>query len=1217
MRMKCDHVLTFVAWFGLSLFSAVLAAPPDLTAPGVIGSIDRTYTYNLGPTGLRGWIHVGGGERGEGTITVESRQILVTVASAPASTVLAVDDVILGAMAASSGEVPLFTNDARRAFAVAIGDAEKTGAGTLRVKRWRAGATNDVNIVMTVMGEYSSTTPYSCPKSSLILTNAVNKFVGQLLADPDFLNKGQHFARPIHALALLGGVVPSHPDYATVQSRLQTYARAIAAGGPATTGLLVWENAYSGLFLAEYYLSTGDTNVLAGLGNYTVSLANSQSMYGTYGHGPALPRVGGSGRFSTGYGPVNQVGIIAGLAMVMGKKALEAGGQTLDSELALAIQRSNAVLGWFANKGTIPYGEHDPVVDSYESNGKNASCAVLFGLQENHATETEFFSRLSVSGFASREYGHTGQGFSYLWGALGANVGGPLATAEYLKNVRWHLDLTRRTDGSFTYDGQEAFGPGVTADGTYLGTSSYNDLNATAIYILTYALPLQRLYITVKDALPANTLNSTKVAHAIASTTFKQNIASRGVAELTTALSDYDPIVRHNAATELGKRSLSAGELSTLRTMVTNTNANARMGACQALGLLKDATSLPLLVQRLDKTIEPDSWVRSMAANAIRYYPPSTASVHLEALLTAFVVNATDPDVIDWDDPFQYSNGNLGFALFGDDVYGWMVNGGANLGSYTINASTNLLYPALRTGFRQPESKARQGTARFAFDRLSLSQVQALIPEVIDLSKYECQVDRMWGANPRAYGISLMGKYKITEGVEVALSMMDVPEGFTWGAPGYINPALDVMDAYGDAARWTLPQLRTYRDTWDPGDNSYPMQVYPNLLETIDSIDNAITAPVQNIGMAVSHSQTVATTGQPLGILLTGSSPRRQATFINITVPAHGRLTGTAPMLTYTPANGYSGLDRFTFQVADGLTTSETATVTIIVGTAGTGLKGDYYDNADFTDLKLTRTDATIDFDWGTGSPDAALGPDTFSARWSGLLLVPESGNYTFSSLSSEGMRIFVNGTLVMDNFTDQSTRWIDGTPISFIQGQMADILIEYYENTGSAVAKLKWTGPSFAGVNGAVIPQSYLFDGSTITNRPALAFPQNLITDKNTALPVTLNGSGGDLTYTVLTTPTNGALSGTAPNLTYSPNLNFTGTDSFTFLVNNGSTNSSPRHHHGRRAGWTAHAFHLGPRHQRQLERGFPMDARCSRCRRPAELRAQLQRGRHLHRYS
>jgi len=130
----------------------VSAAPPDLTAAGVIATIDRSATYNLGPTGLRGWIYIdpsGGNIGPDGLMTDQSRQILVTVASVPGSAVLAVDDVILGAMAGSSGTVPLFTSDSRKALGAAIGDAEKNGAGTLRVKRWRAGTTTDVNIPMT------------------------------------------------------------------------------------------------------------------------------------------------------------------------------------------------------------------------------------------------------------------------------------------------------------------------------------------------------------------------------------------------------------------------------------------------------------------------------------------------------------------------------------------------------------------------------------------------------------------------------------------------------------------------------------------------------------------------------------------------------------------------------------------------------------------------------------------------------------------------------------------------------------------------------------------------------------------------------------------------------------------------------------------------------------------------------------------------------------
>ena len=227
----------------LSVFApSAQAAAPDLTAAGSIaalkaGTLANAYpaygeTYNLGATGLRGWIYIGGGTGADGTITTESRQILVTVASTPGSAVLAVDDVILGVMAASSGTVPNFASDARKAFGAAIGDAEKTGAGTLRVKRWRAGTTSDVNVPITIIGDYTATAPYACPKSQLILANARNKLVSQLLANPDYLTTGYTYARAIDGLALLAGVAPGDANYTEVQTRLRTYARALAASPP-------------------------------------------------------------------------------------------------------------------------------------------------------------------------------------------------------------------------------------------------------------------------------------------------------------------------------------------------------------------------------------------------------------------------------------------------------------------------------------------------------------------------------------------------------------------------------------------------------------------------------------------------------------------------------------------------------------------------------------------------------------------------------------------------------------------------------------------------------------------------------------------------------------------------------------------------------------------------------------------------------------------------
>ena len=442
------HTIAFSLLLGLSGLVQAYSPNPDLTAAGAIATLKAdldasprySETYNLGPTGLRGWIYIDRGNVGaDGLQTDQSRQILVTVASTPASTVLAVDDVILGAMATSSGSVPLFSGDCRKAFGAAITEAEKTGAGTLRVKRWRAGSTSDVNSPMAIMGNYTATAPYTCPKSAAILAGARTHLVSELLADPNFLR--MNYGGAVTGLALLAGVAPGDANYATVQSRLQSFAQELAATTPEPSGLYVWNWGYLTLFLSEYYLSTGDAGVLDGINTYTTALAEVQSRYGTYGHGGALRKDDGSLHGSIGgYGPVNSAGIVANIGIVMGKKALVAGGQVIDPEIDPAIQRGADYFASYVNRGSIPYGEHAPWM-GHGSNGKNPMCAVLFGLQDDRPAEAEYFTRMSIAGHPGRESGHTGQGFSYLWEAMAANIGGPEAVARYLEQVRWPMFL--------------------------------------------------------------------------------------------------------------------------------------------------------------------------------------------------------------------------------------------------------------------------------------------------------------------------------------------------------------------------------------------------------------------------------------------------------------------------------------------------------------------------------------------------------------------------------------------------------------------------------------------------------------------------------------------------------------------------------------------------------------------------------------------------------
>lgn len=133
-------------------------------------------------------------------------------------------------------------------------------------------------------------------------------------------------------------------------------------------------------------------------------------------------------------------------------------------------------------------------------------------------------------------------------------------------------------------------------------------------------------------------------------------------------------------------------------------------------------------------------------------------------------------------------------------------------------------------------------------------------------------------------------------------------------------------------------------------------------------------------------------------------------------------------------------------------------------GGAGIGLAGFYYDNTDFTSLRTVRHDATVNFDWGTTTPagTALTSPDTFSVRWTGKVQAPVTGAYTFTTRSDDGVRLYVNNQLIINNFTDHSATDNNGI-INLTAGQFYDIRMDYYDNGGQAVAKLDWSYPGQA----------------------------------------------------------------------------------------------------------------------------------------------------------
>jgi RHS repeat-associated protein len=148
----------------------------------------------------------------------------------------------------------------------------------------------------------------------------------------------------------------------------------------------------------------------------------------------------------------------------------------------------------------------------------------------------------------------------------------------------------------------------------------------------------------------------------------------------------------------------------------------------------------------------------------------------------------------------------------------------------------------------------------------------------------------------------------------------------------------------------------------------------------------------------------------------------------------------------------------------------------VSTATPTAGLKGEYYDNTDFTSLKMTRFDGPIDFDWGSNAPDASMGSDTFSVRWTGKVEAPTTGKYFFYTISNDGVRLWVNNTLLIDEWNDHA-QTEHSESIMLDAGVKYDIKLEYYDNTGTSIIQLEWDPPcSGVCIGQAAIPLNRLY---------------------------------------------------------------------------------------------------------------------------------------------
>ncbi len=382
----------------------------------------------IGPAGIR--VGPFGPNMGVGEI----------VDGSPADGKLFAGDVIYSANGTMLGDEPWIV------MANAITESEtRQGKGKLLLGVRRGTENIDVELTLPVMGTYSSTSPYNCPKTERILENLeewITSGAAQKDRRPDFLGTDTLFL------------------LATGNPELLGYARRVIYNKMARTEIVedidprrgprAWFPAWDSLLLGEYYMATGDRNVLPYLKYHLDVLAAMQHRLGSWRHN--YPG-------NTGYGLMPALG----LAGTIGFHLADAAGLDINQEAyRKAVNYHHDGSG---EMGRIIYGvgagnrpapaefKPEQIQNGLMSTGNGAlgAAAVLFEL-EGKTKAAHLCSFISAHSWNTTFPGHGGNFWNNFWTPLGARVHGQDTFIHFWENYRWYRELGRTHDGTFNFD---------------------------------------------------------------------------------------------------------------------------------------------------------------------------------------------------------------------------------------------------------------------------------------------------------------------------------------------------------------------------------------------------------------------------------------------------------------------------------------------------------------------------------------------------------------------------------------------------------------------------------------------------------------------------------------------------------------------------------------------------------------------------------------------
>jgi len=792
--------------FALSFIAivAILATSgPVFGAPKTVPNPDFTkgekipegakHDWNLGATGLRGWMFC------DKMVTSDARQIAITQVAkgSPADGVVDVGDVILGV-----GGKP-FSYDPRTEMGKALTLAEsEAGKGNLTLTRWRAGSAAEVVVKLPVLGTYSATVPYDCPKSKRILEQGC-KDLAERMADPSYAKRLDPIPRSLNTLALLASGDPSYLPQIKKETEW--------AANFKTEGMATWYYGYVIMFLAEYKIATGDDSVMPGLTRLALEAAHGQSAVGSWGHRFARP----DGRLY-GYGMMNSPGVPLTISMVIARMA-----GVKDPALDLAIERSARLLRFYIGKGCIPYGDHSPWMETHEDNGKCGMVAVLFNLL-GEAKGAEFFSRMCVASHgAERDCGHTGNFFNMLWSMPGVALSGPQATGAWMSEFgTWYSDLARVADGGFIHQGPPE-----------RDNDSYAGWDCTGGYLLAYAMPLKKILLTGKEVKPVPQLDAAAAQSLILDgrgwnnkdrDSFYDALSDE---QLLERLRNWSPVVRERAAMTLGRR--KSAPVAPLIEMLDSPSLDACYGACQGLIFLRGRAAPA--VDALQKTLaNQDLWLRIKAAEALAAIgaPAMKAVPQLLELLA---------QVDEKNDPRGMQQRYLSFAMFERD---------AMLARSLEGVDRPALYKAVRAGLKNEDGRAR-GTIGSVYRHLSLDEIKPLLPAINEAIVQSAPSGEMFADGIRVEGLRLLAQHHVEEGMS-ALVKYTLDQN-PWSSQERTPELMKILLSYGTHAKVVIPDLTKIAHYFAEEEKDFPPKLMlmkaRSVRETIAAIETSTDTP--------------------------------------------------------------------------------------------------------------------------------------------------------------------------------------------------------------------------------------------------------------------------------------------------------------------------------------------------------------------------------------